>query len=196
MAFLRAYIRAQSRGMSRLLFITMIVALCTMADNSLAIADEQEQFSRHDVEAAYIVNFAKYVEWPDGTFPDAKSPFVIGILGTNPFGNTLAQLASEQDLGGRPIEIKQSDDVTELSTCQIVYLSGGSAGISAPDLAAFSGKPVVTVAEHEDFAKDGGIVNFVQVDSKVKFEINLKAAKHVNLKVSSRLLKLAIKIFK
>ena len=196
MAFLRAFIARQAFGTPPFLFVATFAVMCAVTHESVAIADEQEQFSRHDVEAAYIVNFVKYVEWPEATFPDAKSPFTIGILGENPFGDTLAKLASEQDLNGRGIAITHSNDVNDLTTCHIVYIGAASEDEPPPDLSAFEGKPVLTVSERKDFARDGGAVNFVQVDSKVKFEINLKAAKRVDLKVSSRLLKLAIKIFK
>ena len=167
----------------------LFAACCLWAVVAPSSGSGDAPYSEYDIKAAFLVNFAKYVEWPEAAFPETDSPFRIGILGANPFGDTLAELAGEQDIGGRKMEVEMADDVNELADCHIVF-AGGS-----PDLAPLAEKPVLTVGEQKGFTEQGGVVNFVIVETKVRFEISLKSAKRNDLKVSSRLLKLATKVY-
>ena len=161
--------------------------LVTAALAQLA-GDGKSDYSEYDIKAAYLVNFAKYVAWPASAFPEEDSPFTIGILGDNPFGDTLAGLARDQEVNGRRMVIAQSDDLETMASCHILFTSG------TPDLTALAASPILTVGEQKGFTEIGGIVNFVIVETKVRFEISVKAARQHNLKVSSRLLKLATKV--
>lgn len=157
-------------------------------------ADEAgKEFTEYEVKAAFLINFAKYVEWPDKAFPESDSPFKIGVLGPNPFGDTLKRLASDQELDGRKITIKQSDNIEELIACHIVFLPGPDRKSTSTELEIFKELPVLTVGEQAGFAEQGGTVNFVLVETKVKFEINTASANRTDLKVSPRLLRLAVR---
>lgn len=176
--------------------VACLVLLCPPPLAAQHSGNGGQEFSEYDIKAAFLLNFAKFVEWPEEAFPEPDSPVLIGILGTNPFGETLAHLADEQNLDGRAIRIRQSDDIEELTACQVVFASRDDSTGDLPALDALAELPVLTVGEQADFAAEGGVINFVVVKTKVKFEINVKAAERANLKLSSRLLKLAVKVYK
>lgn len=189
MALLKRYADPVRRHVCWTLFAAAAAGLF-LATAALAqlSGDGKSDYSEYDIKAAYLVNFAKYVEWPAAAFPDEDSPFMIGILGANPFGDTLAGLARDQEVNGRRMVIAQSDELETLASCHILFTSG------TPDLSALATSPTLTVGEQKGFTEMGGIVNFVIVETKVRFEISVKAARQHNLKVSSRLLKLATKV--
>lgn len=170
-----------------------IAMLCALAAVSQPADEAAKDFTEYEVKAAFLVNFAKYVEWPEKAFPETDSPFKIGVLGPDPFGVALERLTGDQELNGRKMTVERSDDIKELSACQIVFLAGSDRKSTSTDLEALKGLPVLTVGEQAGFAEQGGTVNFVVVETKVKFEINMATANRTDLKVSPRLLKLAIK---
>jgi hypothetical protein len=158
-------------------------------------ASVREQFPEYDIKAAYLVNFAKYVEWPAEAFPEEDSPLRIGVLGSNPFGDILRELAAKVTLGTRTIAVEQADDPKSLVDCHIVFVARVDEETSPPDLTPFAEHPVLLVGEREGFAKRDGTVNFVKVKENVRFEVNLQRARERELKFSSRLLKLALKVY-
>ena len=194
MALLRRYHEKVRRGQVWLgaAGLSLLWAVAAMPQSG---SEEGKAFTEYEVKAAFLVNFAKYVEWPEKAFPEADSPFRIGVLGPNPFGDTLHRLTGDLELNGRKMAVEQSDDIQKLTGCQIVFLSGPDRKSTQSDLEAFKALPVLTVGEQVGFAEQGGTVNFVLVETKVKFEINTKSASSTELKVSPRLLKLAIRRF-
>lgn len=170
-----------------------LAILCAAVAVSQPADEEKKEFTEYEVKAAFLVNFAKYVEWPEKAFPDPDAPFTIGVLGPNPFGDTLARLTGDQELNGRKMAIEQSEDIKELAACQIVFLSGPDRQSTPAELEALKDLPVLTVGEQAGFAERGGTVNFVVVETKVKFEINVASANRTELKMSPRLLKLAVR---
>lgn len=184
----RPWRRAGAAGMAFLL--CAITAAAARNGNN-----DRKEFSEYDVKAAFLVNFAKFVEWPEEAFPEPDSPFKIGILGENPFGDTLAKLARDQELHGRAVEVEQSDQAGDLAGCHIVFTGAAGDAGEPPDLAPLQAAPVLIVGDRKGFAEQGGVVNFVVVKTKVKFEVNLDQANRHNLKMSSRLLNLAVKVY-
>tara|TARA_R110001592_G_scaffold117579_4_gene319665 strand:- start:497 stop:1033 length:537 start_codon:yes stop_codon:yes gene_type:complete len=158
--------------------------------------DPKDTFSEYDIKAAYLINFVRYIEWPDTSFEREDSPFILGVLGKNPFGEALAHLAAEQKDGNRAIEVRISDNVDELKTSHLVFICAASEGDVASGLRVFEGKSVLTVGEQKGFLEKAGVINFLIVDTRVKFEINLKAARKQELKISAQLLKVAAKVIK
>ena len=104
--------------------MVLIGALAAVAAVAQPADEEGKEFTEYEVKAAFLVNFAKYVEWPERAFPEPESPFKIGVMGPDPFGDTLERLTENQKLNGRSIAVERSDDVKELTGCQIVFLSG------------------------------------------------------------------------
>jgi YfiR/HmsC-like len=151
----------------------------------------QDQPTDYQVKAAFLEKFGKFVEWPDNVFATSTSPVVIGIFIDDPFGSALKSLAGADTINGRPIEIRDIKNLSELKDCHVVFIPA-SAKASEPDaLAAVAGQPVLTVGETDEFYNDGGMIQFIIQNKQVHFRIRNEAARAAGLKISSKLLILA-----
>lgn len=148
------------------------------------------EFDEYAVKAAYLYNFAKFVEWPPGAFANEEAPLLICIAGDNPFGPALASL-SGKTVSTHPVEVRYMPMATDLDPCHVVYLSQAEQGRFKAILAKLVRLPILTVSDINDFAKVGGMIGLVEADQRVRFNINLTATRQANLKLSSQLLKLA-----
>jgi YfiR/HmsC-like len=161
---------------------TILVLLLTRAVVAPA-ADPQE----YQVKAAMLYNVAKFVEWPVDT---TTRPLQVCVIGRNPFGVALESLQGKQ-VHGRPLNIRQVSRIDEIGTCQILFVSSSE----RRNLAAIVGNGalpgVLTISDLDRFADSGGVVGLVDVDGKIKLEVNLAAAQKAKLKIGSQMLKLA-----
>ncbi len=136
------------------------------------------------VKAAYLYNFVKFVEWPAGA---GAGPLVICVAGRNPFGDVLNETVQGETVNGRPLETRVVLEPDP--ACRVLFIPQGAA--AATYLRATRGTPTLTIGEARDFIAQGGIVNFLVENGNVRFEIDAEAAERGNLKISSRLLRLA-----
>jgi hypothetical protein len=147
--------------------------------------------SEYEVKAAFLYNFAKFVEWPPNLAANAHDPFVIGIVGRDPFGDAVEQTLLRKTLNGRPLAVQRVKREEEARGCQILFVSPSERKRLKALLANLQGNPVLTVGDVENFCKSGGMIAFTLEDNRVRFEINVDAAQRVGLRISSRLLSLA-----
>jgi hypothetical protein len=153
--------------------------------------------SEYLIKAGFVYNFANLVQWPTASFPQADSPIVIGIVGEDHFGGTLDRVLDGKKVNGRPFAIKRFRSVallakaSDVKECQILYISSSETPHLSELLQLVKGLPVLTIGEMPGFAKSGGIINLVVEDNRVRFEVNVDAAKEADLSISSRLLALA-----
>ena len=147
--------------------------------------------SETQVKAIFIYNFARYVEWPVSAFATSNAPIVIGVLGTDPFGDNLQHDVDGKTVNGRPFVIKHFAADSEWTGCQILFISHSEASRVAAILTKTSLLPILTVGEDDSFAQNGGIVNFVLKNGNVRLEIDLAAARKAGLAISSKLLAVA-----
>ncbi len=145
----------------------------------------------YQVKAAFLFNFAQFVEWPTNAFPTPQSPLVIGILGTDPFGLFLDELVRDEKVNGHPLVIHRYRRVEECETCHILFISTSEARQVDQILAKLKGRSLLTVAEMDAFASRGGMIHFVTAQNKIRFRINVDATKAGQLTISSKLLKAA-----
>jgi len=150
--------------------------VCALADDTAA-----------KVKAAYLYNIAKFVEWPDGA---AEGAIVIGVVGEHPFGNQLPRLASQR-ISGRRLVVRRLEYGDGLAGCHIVFLGEGMAGACAAAVEGLADHPVLTVSEARDFASQGGVIELIQRDGKVRMKINPEAATARQIKLSRQLLSVA-----
>ncbi len=148
------------------------------------------QTSETDVKAAYLFNFAKFVEWPEWVFPTKTSPIVLGVLNDDQFVSALKGLEMKK-IKGRSFSVVDIKNKDQIRTCHIVYFGDSTKKDIQDILNKFSDKPCLTVSDIEDFALKGGMIGFVRRGNNIRFEINLAAARQGTLTVSSRLLNLA-----
>ncbi|HZL43368.1 MAG TPA: YfiR family protein [Verrucomicrobiae bacterium] len=147
--------------------------------------------TEYKLKAAFLFNFAKYVEWPPAAFAEATSPMVIGILGENPFRDDLEPTIRDKTINNRPLVIKEFRSPAEATNCHILFISTSEKQRLPEILKSLHGTSVLTVGETDRFTETGGMINFVTEGNKIRFQINVEAAKSAGLKVSSKLLSLA-----
>jgi hypothetical protein len=146
------------------------------------------------IKATYLWKFAPFVEWPAGTFRSADSPFVICVLGNGGLSQVLDEAVAGQRIAGRAIAVHRLSLIEPDSGCQILFDAGSPEQPVAAALAAVKGKPVLTVTDAEDNGGPKGIINFLIADNHVRFEINDAAAAASGLRISSKLLSLAVAV--
>lgn len=147
--------------------------------------------SEYKVKAAFLLNFLKFVQWPDSAFSSADAPYGIGIWGDDPFGENLVDTVRGKSIGGRAVFVRKVEQTSDLADCHLVFISRSERSRLKSLLRDLKRTPLLTVSETEDFAKLGGMINFKLQYDKVRFEINPKAAASVGLRINSKLLSVA-----
>ncbi|MGA2248870.1 MAG: YfiR family protein [Verrucomicrobiota bacterium] len=190
--------RAVTPVRRRLVVRWLAWALCTVFFfASLTASLAQDSVSKeYQIKAAYLYNFAKFVEWPADCFTNSESPLVIGVFGQNPFGDELEAIAKDHKINGRDIVIKPVATMAEAGGVHLMFFGATEDDHVAGALAALKKSRGLTVGESEKFIAAGGMINFVRAADKVRFEINASAAAQAGLKISAQLLKLAMAIHK
>ena len=150
-----------------------------------------QTIDEYQVKAAFLYNFAKFVEWPPLTFKTDKDPLRICVLGQNPFGNALVEGVGGKTIVGRPLVVSEISDVSQGGNCQILFVGSSEKKRLRAIFADLRTAGVLTVGETEGFATQGGIVNFKLEDGRVRLEINIEAAAQAKLRISSKVLNLA-----
>jgi len=159
-----------------------------------AMAGVQDDTDTRGEKAAYLYKFAPFVDWPDPTAQFPSGAFRICVVGGQPFDGMLDRAVQGHTVGGRPIAVQQLASVTGNPGCSVMFIAGPDARSVAQTLAAVRGSPVLTVTDGAEGLDDTGIINFVVEDSRVRFEINARAAADNRLKISSKLLSLAKRV--
>jgi hypothetical protein len=176
----------------RLLKPIIAIGIClSMALGASAQALDSSDSSEYLIKAGFIYNFAKLVGWPGNAFAQADSPIVIGILGTDPFGGIIDRILADKKVDARRFVIKRLKWGMEFKDCDILFVGASEAVHLEEVIRAVKGLPILTIGETPGFARRGCIINLIVEDNKVRFEVNLDAAKQADLNVSSRLLALA-----
>ena len=171
--------------MRGLLFAAGLLAAVTNA------GAEEESLAVQRVKAAFLYKFAAFVEWPENAFPNASSPIVIGIVGSDAVAKELATAAADRKLGSRPVRIQRLGRTDHADACcQILFIGAGS-DRQGELLAQARGHPVLTVTEAEGVHPKGSVINFMLVEDRVRFDISRDAADHNGLQLRSQLLAVA-----
>lgn len=145
----------------------------------------------YELKAALLPKLGLFVKWPASAFANAGSPFVIGVLGENPFGQHLENAIHGRMIDGHPLTVQPCRDVREAARCHIVFIRGGDAKAMDDALSQLAGTSVLAVSDVPGFASQGGMVNLVIENQKVRLEVNLEAIQKAELRIDPQLLKLA-----
>ena len=151
-----------------------------------------QSVGEYQVKAAFLFNFAKFVEWPPETMDNSRGPIAICVVGQNPFGQSLNDAVSGKTISGRPIAVRMMATYAVGDGCHILFVSGSERKRLPSILEAARNAGVLTVGDGEGFASEGGMIGFKLDEGKVRFEINLLAAERQKLHISSKLLSLAL----
>jgi hypothetical protein len=166
-----------------------LVLLLALMGNMLTAQVQAQSADEYRVKAAFIFNFAKFVEWPNDGFSDG-SALVVGVVGDDPFGGALDRLNGNA-INGRSLRIKRFRRGDDLRGCQILFISNSEGRNLGKILDSIKGTSILTIGETSQFNQSGGMIRFVIQDDKVRFEINAHAARQARLRVSSKLLALS-----
>lgn len=145
----------------------------------------------YKVKAVFIFNFTRFVDWPETAFETENSPFVIGIAGSNPFGNYLRETVAGEKVGTHEIIIRNIENDKQVTNCHLLFIGYSDAVKVKELLNAIDNKSVLTVGEMPVFEKLGGMIRFYTEENKIRLIINSEAARLANLNVSSKLLSVA-----
>lgn len=149
-----------------------------------------QAIDEYQVKAAFLYNFAKFVEWPAGSFKNAADPIIICVLG-NPFGDRLENTVNGKDIDGRRLIVRRISEISEAAGCHILFVATGKKRVMTDLLGSVKASPILTIGEAGNFAESGGVIGFKLDSGKVRLQINTYAAERAHLRVSSKLLGLA-----
>lgn len=159
-------------------------------------ASGQASMSEYQLKALFLLNFVKYVDWPEDVASGTTAPIVIGVLGQDKFNDSLTQVVEGKTINGHTIIIKHFSADDDLSRCAILFISSSEDPRLSEILEKTNTLPILTVGEDESFWEKGGIINFTLEEDKIHIEVNLNAAQKVKLQISSKLLSVAATVKK
>ena len=159
--------------------IGLVVSICAIAQPP--VSDEAS------VKAGFLVNFAKFVEWP----ATSSGTLDFCVIGDDRLAQNLETYVAGKQIGARPLAVRARPDLALLDTCSVVYIGRGRKKIASQAALLLAGKQVLTVSEFPDLAAQGAVINFFLDDERVRFEVHLGALRRAGLKISSKLLSLA-----
>lgn len=180
MALLTPAALARLRAWRARLAATVAAAAC------LAAAPAPEEYQ---VKAVFLFNFTQFVEWPPEAFTDPTAPFVIGILGRDPFGSALDDAVRGEKVNGRPLVVRRYSRLSELKPCQILFIDRSARGEAQKALAAVDRQRTLTVSDFAPGAERDVVIRFLTEDNKIRLRINVDSAREAGLTISSKLLR-------
>jgi hypothetical protein len=145
----------------------------------------------YQVKAGFLVNFARFVEWPPEVMKDPSASLKVCIAGSDPFHGELDRIVQGKKIGSHPLEAMHVSRNQAARGCQVLFISFAEKKRIPEILTELAALPILTVGESNGFLQHGGMIGLIVEDERVKFEVNLEAAAKAGLKVSSRLLFLA-----
>ena len=172
-------------------FTVKAAALALICAAAVLCLSAKEPPTEYEVKAAYLYNFGNFVKWPGDSRPAKNQGFLICVLGQDPFGATLDKMVSGESIDGKSAEVKRVNSPRDADTCNIVFVGSSERGRLAEVLPELDRSATLTVSDIPGFTNRGGMIEFVLQADRVRFRINLPAAQHAGLNLSSELLKVA-----
>jgi uncharacterized protein DUF4154 len=145
--------------------------------------------SEYQLKAVFLFNFAQFVEWPPAALPRESAPFVIGVLGKDPFGAALDEVVRGETANGHPLEVVRYSNVGEVRDCQILFIAASERPQLEGILAALRGRSILTVTDADSPVMHGVMIALVRQENRIRLRIDLQATKASNLTISSKLLR-------
>ena len=177
--------RRSWRLLAGLLFLVSLAGASLQAESATTLERKSK--------AVFLLNFARFTEWPDEAFKDAESPLGLCFLNPEPY-RELWEWLRKQTVKNRRLTIHSYEEVIQGEKCHLFFINTSDEKELDRVLESLSSLKLLTVGEAKAFSKAGGVINFVTMERKLRFEINLEAAKRNNLKLSSKLIRLGISV--
>ncbi len=151
----------------------------------------QQKPSEYQVEAAYLYNFGRFVEWPAKVTTAKTGSFTICVLGEDPFGAALDATLAGEMIGNQRVTARRISSPQESADCQVLFISSSEANRLNKIIGALDKSAVLTVSDIPQFSQRRGMIQFVLEENRIRFEVNLTAIQRAGLTLSSELLKVA-----
>jgi hypothetical protein len=175
---------------AEILLIAILTAPALLAGFTTLHA-QSKAASEYDIKAAFLYNFAKFVEWPPSALTDSKQPMGLCVFGQDPFGHALEDALLGKTVGEHPVLLGHAKQIADLAGCQIIFLGASESSRLHEVMGRVQKQHALLVGESEGFASAGGTIQFVLDQNRVRFVINPDAAERAGLKINSKLLALA-----
>jgi hypothetical protein len=180
------------RRLTKFILLAALPALPWCGTPNSARADAGGPDREYKLKAAYIFNFAQFVDWPATAFPGgANGPFVIGVVGDPGFAATLEQVVKGKTAGKRSIEVQSFQTAANVAHCQILFIGNAERQNMAGLVRRATTENILTIGDFDGFLSESGMVRFVTEDNRLRFEVNKDAADAAQVKLGAQLLKLA-----
>src|SRR5580700_1176260 len=166
------------------LLVVAVAAL--MVAQALSASDAPTE---NQVQAVFLYNFSRFVEWPPQAFAAPTDPFVIGIVGSDPFGARLDEAVHNEQINGHILTVRRFHSLSELDNCQILFIDRSEIGRLAEILAALDHHSTLTVSQADGAAQRGVMIQFANENSRIRLRINVDSARAAGLTISSKLLR-------
>ena len=145
--------------------------------------------SEYQLKAVFLFNFAQFVEWPPAALPPANAPFVIGVLGKDPFGADLDDVVRGETVNRHALAVERYHKVAEVRDCQILFIAASELPQLEDILAVLKGRSILTVTDADSPALHGVMIALIRQEKRIRLRIDLQATKASNLTISSKLLR-------
>jgi len=150
--------------------------------------------TEYEVKATYLYNFGRFVDWPPKVTQNQSGSFSICVLGQDPFGPALNATLSDETVAGKRVVAKRVPTPQDAVNCRVLFISSSEHARLKQILMTLADASVLTVSDLPQFTQRGGMVQFILEGNRVRFEVNLAAAEHAGLSLSSELLKVAMNV--
>ncbi len=174
-------------------YLSLVILGSLLLSPFTAVSPGAQSRNPYEVEAAFLHNFVRYVNWPEAARPDSQGAWCIGILGQDPFGEILEQTLAGRSVKGRPLEIHRAMMMDRLPSCQVVFIAYDDAIKRRVALNTLKDKPVLSVGNAQDFLQEGGIIQ-LEISDTVQMNINLDQARASSLSIQTKMLEVSHQI--
>jgi hypothetical protein len=176
------------RNIAWRLILIALVLLYFLQSRAMAMA-----FEEYQLKAVFLYRLSLFITWPKDAFKDSNQPFVIGILGEDPFGPHIDKVVQNERVKKRPIQVRRFariDDVLK-EPCQILFISKTYRNQWPELIHKLDKHAMLTVSDMAQFSQMGGMVNIWTQNSRIRIDVNSYETRRAGLIVSSKLLKVA-----
>jgi hypothetical protein len=166
----------------------LVLALWCLLAPSLAWA----QPSEHEVKAAFLFRFLPFIEWPAASFASPEAAIAVGVAGAPEIEAELRNIVPGRIVQGRSVSVQPVREGALPAGLHVLFI--GRDALRPRELAAVAGAPMLVVMETPGGLERGAVVNFVLSEGRVRFEVALDEAERRGLRISSRMLAVALRV--
>ncbi len=168
-----------------------LVAIVLLFSSQTLLAETSLEYR---VKAAFLYNFTKFVEWPPESYASPDAPLEICVFGSDPFGLTLDDTVRGKSANSHLLSIRRINRQSEMPGCKVIYFGDSEDSRLRSHISELEGLPILTVSDAPDFLELGGMIRFLIIDGKVRFNVNHRLTNMARLTVSSKLLSVANRV--